>query len=177
MWSYVRIMFLPAKRHRDVSFLVWKVNVRYQQNGIWHHWRENGLKICGIHLQSKNSYLITLSMYRRPSGDCLRFIQIIDRNLKYLHNPKYEFVICDKNTDCVSKSTDKLLTSLMTTFNVSRTVNSATKIQNDSITACANILVPDTKLHESFKPTTLKGPSHTVSFNNHQHARQYNICR
>jgi hypothetical protein len=33
-------------------------------------------------------------LYRGPSGDFIQFLKRLDVILKYLHNPKSEFIIC-----------------------------------------------------------------------------------
>jgi hypothetical protein len=71
--------------------------------------------------------------------------------LKYLYEPKTELLICgDINTDYLTESNlKKQLSSLLTTYNLSHTVNFATRIQNRSSTAIDNIFVDNSRLGSS----------------------------
>jgi exonuclease III len=61
---------------------------------ISQHCTEQDLEICEIQLETKISNLITLSLYRAPSGDSYQFLSGLDATLKYLYNPKTVFLIC-----------------------------------------------------------------------------------
>jgi exonuclease III len=80
-----------------------------------------------------------------------QLIKRLDATIKHLHNPKSHFVICgDKNIDYLNDSNwKKQLNSLLTTYNLSHTVNVATRTQNDSSTAINNIFVDSTRLSSS----------------------------
>jgi exonuclease III len=47
-----------------------------------------------IQLVIKTSHLIILSLYKALSGDVNEFLRRLDATLKYLYNPKSEFIIC-----------------------------------------------------------------------------------
>jgi hypothetical protein len=81
--------------------------------------------------------------------------------LKLLYKPKAEFLICgDINTDYLIESNrKKQLASLLTTYNLSHTVNFATTIQNDSSTAIDNILVNNSRLKSSSTSPLINGLS------------------
>jgi hypothetical protein len=57
------------------------------------HCKEQDLEICAIQLETKTSNLIILSLYRDPSGGFYQFLSGLDAALKYLYNPKTEFLI------------------------------------------------------------------------------------
>jgi hypothetical protein len=61
---------------------------------ISHQCTEQNLKICAIQLETKTSNLIILGLYRSPSGDFNQFLKGLDATLKYLYNPKSEFLTC-----------------------------------------------------------------------------------
>jgi hypothetical protein len=67
--------------------------------------------------------------------------------LKYLYNPKSEFLICgDINIDYLNEGNrKKQMNTLLTTYNLKHTVNFATRTQNDSSTAIDNIFVDITR--------------------------------
>jgi hypothetical protein len=70
--------------------------------------------------------------------------------LKYPHKPKEEFLICgDVNTDYVNESSQKQLTSLLTTYDLSHTVSFATRIRNNSGTAIDNIYLDNSIINLS----------------------------
>jgi hypothetical protein len=83
-----------------------------------------------------------------PTGDFNQFIQDLDISLKHLFKLKREFVICgDINTDFLVESNNKnQLTSLLTTYNMSHTVNFATRIQNHSYTAIDNTFIDNSRM-------------------------------
>jgi hypothetical protein len=91
--------------------------------------------------------------------------------LKYLHKQKAEFLICgDINTDYVIESNWKeQLSSLLTTYNLSHTVDFATRIQNKSSTAIATIFMDNSRLGSSITSPLTNGLSdydaqlHTVN--------------
>jgi exonuclease III len=101
------------------------------------------LKICAIQLETKTCKLIIINLYRAPSGDFNQFLKRLDTTLKYLYNPKSKFIICgDINIDYLNESNQKKeINSLLTTYNLTHTVNFATRIQNNSSTATDNIFV------------------------------------
>jgi exonuclease III len=66
------------------------------------------LEICAIQLETNTCKLIIISLYRAPSGDFNQFLKRLDTTLKYLYNPKSEFIICgDINIDYLSESSHK----------------------------------------------------------------------
>jgi hypothetical protein len=62
--------------------------------------RGRDLEIFAVEIETETSKLIVLSLYRAPTGDFNWFIENLDDTLKYLYEPKTEFLICgDINTD------------------------------------------------------------------------------
>jgi exonuclease III len=75
---------------------------------ISHHCKEQDLEICAVQLKTKTCKLIIISLYRAPSGDFNQFLKRLDTTLKYLYNPKYEFIICgDINIDYLNENNQK----------------------------------------------------------------------
>jgi hypothetical protein len=72
-----------------------------------------------------------------PSEDVIEFLKKLDAILKYLYSPKSEIIICgDININYLNESNHKQqINSLLQTYNLSHTVNFATRIQNSSSTA------------------------------------------
>jgi exonuclease III len=64
-------------------------------------------------------------LYRAPSGDVNEFIERLDATLKYLYNPKSEFIICgDININYLNENNQKKqVSSLLKMCNLSHTVN------------------------------------------------------
>jgi hypothetical protein len=61
-------------------------------------------EICAVTLITKTSHLTILSLCRAPSGESNEFLRRPDAILKYLYNPKSEFIICGNiNIDYVFK--------------------------------------------------------------------------
>jgi hypothetical protein len=87
--------------------------------------------------------------------------------LKYPYKPKAEFLVCgDINTNYLTESNRKnQLSSLLTTYNLSHTVNFATRIQNKSYTAIANVFVDNSRLNSSYTSPQINGLSdHDAQF-------------
>jgi hypothetical protein len=128
---------------------------------ITHKCREKYLEICALEKEIEASKLIVLSLYRAPTGDFNRFIENLDDTLKYLYEPKTEFLICgDINTDYFTESNrKKQLSSLLTMYNLSHTVNFATRIQNRSSTAIDNIFVDNSRLGSFITSPLINGLS------------------
>jgi hypothetical protein len=77
---------------------------------ISHNCREKDLEICAVELETEASKLIVLSIYRVPTGDFNQFLKKLDDNLKYLHKPKTEFLLCGNiNIDYLLESNRKKL--------------------------------------------------------------------
>jgi exonuclease III len=71
---------------------------------ILHHCKDI-LEICAVQLETKTSDIIILSLYRAPSGDFSQFMKRLDTSLRYLFNPKSEFLMCgDINIDCLNEN-------------------------------------------------------------------------
>jgi hypothetical protein len=75
---------------------------------ILYHCKEQNLEIWAVQLETKTSNSIILSLYRAPSGDFNQFLRGLDAILKYLYNPKTEFLICgDINIDYLNENNRK----------------------------------------------------------------------
>ena len=132
-----------------------------------HNCVEKDLEICAIDLETAASKLIILSLYRSPTGDFNRFIKNLDETLKSLYKPKTEFIICgDININYLIESNHKnQLSSLLTTYNLSHTVDFATRIQNKSYTAIDNIFIDNNRLNSSYTTALINGLSdHDAQF-------------
>jgi hypothetical protein len=102
------------------------------------HCAEQTSKVCAVKLETKSSNLRILALYRAPSANFNQFIKRQDATLKHLNNPKSEFLICgDINVDYLNDNNRKK--KLLTTYNLSHTVNFATRTQNYSSTMINNI--------------------------------------
>ena len=107
------------------------------------------MEICDIEPETKLSQLIILSLYRAPTGDFKQFIKKIDDALKYLYLWRYKHRLSHR------KQLKKQLASFLTTYNLSHTVNFATRIQNNSSIAIDNIHVDNSRLNLSSISTIL----------------------
>jgi exonuclease III len=58
------------------------------------HCAEQTLEVRAIELEIKSSNLRILALCRVPSANFNQFIKRLDATLKYLYNPKSEFLIC-----------------------------------------------------------------------------------
>jgi exonuclease III len=87
-------------------------------------------------------------MYKALSGEVNEFLRRLDATLKYLYNPKSEFIICGEiNINYLNESSQKKqVKSLLRTYNLSHTVNFATRVQKSSRTAIDNIFIDRSRL-------------------------------
>jgi len=128
---------------------------------ILQNYRKKDLETCAVELETGASKFIVLSIYRAPTGDFNQFFKKLDGTLKYLYKPKTEFLICgDINMDYFLESEwKKHLSSLLTTYNLSHTVDFATRIQNESSTAIDNIFVNNSRLGSTITLPLINGLS------------------
>jgi hypothetical protein len=128
---------------------------------ISHNCKEKDLEICTFELETEALKLIVFSLYTAPTGDFNKLIENLDDILKYLNKPKAEFLICGNiNTDYLIESNwKKQLSSLLTPYNLSHTVDFATRIQNKSSTAIYNIFVDNSRLVSSITTPLITGLS------------------
>jgi hypothetical protein len=123
----------------------------YNKIDILLHSTEQTLEISAIQLET--------NLYRAPSADFNQFIKRLDATLKYLCNSKYEFLTCgNKNVNYLNNNWEEKL--LLRIYNLSHTVNFATRIQNYSSTAIDNIFYDTTKVHSSFPSPVINGLSY-----------------
>jgi hypothetical protein len=88
---------------------------------------------CAVEIETEGTKLIIFCLYRAPTGDFNQFIKRLDDTLKLLYKPKAEFLVCGKiNTDyLIENNRKKQIASFLTTYNLSHTVNFATRNQKD----------------------------------------------
>jgi hypothetical protein len=122
------------------------------------------LEICAVQLVTKTGNLIILSMYRAPSGDISEFLRRLDAILKYLYSPKTEFIVWgDININYVNENNHKQ--QINSLYNLSLTVNFATRVQNSSCTAIDNIFIGNATLSPSYTSPIVSGLSdHDAQF-------------
>jgi hypothetical protein len=108
---------------------------------------EQDTECCAIQLESKFSNIYILTTYRVLTGDFKQFISKLDCIIHYLYKPRAEFIISgDVNTDFLTESHHKQrLVSLLTSFNLTSTVNFPTRIQNGSSTTIDNVFIDTTR--------------------------------
>jgi hypothetical protein len=74
----------------------------------WLHCAEQTLEVCAVELETKSSNFSVLALYRVPSASFNQFMKRLDATLKYLYNPKSDFLMCgDINVDYLSDNNRK----------------------------------------------------------------------
>jgi meiotically up-regulated gene 157 (Mug157) protein len=69
------------------------------------HCAKQTLEVSAVELETKLSNLRILALFRAPCTNVKQFINRLDATLKYLYNPKSEFLICgDINVDYLNDS-------------------------------------------------------------------------
>jgi exonuclease III len=104
-------------------------------------------------------------LYRARSANFNQFVKRLDTSLKYLCNPKSEFLFCgDINVGYLNDNNQKIqLNSLLTTYTLSHTVNFTTRTQNVSSTAIDNIFADIARLSSSSTCPIINGVSKYVA--------------
>jgi exonuclease III len=100
-------------------------------------------------------------------GDINEFLKRLDAILKYLYSPKSEFIICgDINVNYLKENICKQqINSLLKTYNLSHTVNFATRVQNSSSTGIDNIFKYSARLSTFYTSPIVNGLSdHDAQF-------------
>ena len=106
---------------------------------------DKNFECCGIKFRVENSFFIVLCVYRSPSGEftdfTTAFSSVISKIIK-LKNITHLIVAGDFNIDFSSNSQEALtLFELFTSFNLTLTINSPTRVTDHSATVIDNILV------------------------------------
>jgi len=114
--------------------------------------KEKDLEACAvkIHLQS---CIISITIYKFPSGNFLYFLNNLESILNSTHNNSIELVICgDLQINYVNDNYKKLLlNSLFASLCLHRTVQFPTRILYNSSTAIDNIHINELK-NDNFIP-------------------------
>jgi hypothetical protein len=109
-------------------------------------------------------YLATVklyTLYRAPSGDFNQFLMRLDTTLKYLYNPKSEFIICGDIQYRLPqwKQPEKTNKLIINNIQFDTHCKFATRIQNNSSTAINNIFVDSIRLNSSSASPIISGLS------------------
>jgi hypothetical protein len=105
-------------------------------------------------------------MYRAPSGDIHEFLKRLDAILKYLYSPKSEFIICgDTKVKHLNENNYKQqISSLLKTYNLSPTIDFATRVQNSLSIAIDNVSIDNARLSSYTTPIVNDLSEHDAQF-------------
>jgi hypothetical protein len=105
--------------------------------------------MCATELEIKSSKLITLSIYRVPTGDFNQLIKNTDDALKHLYELKAEFLICrDIYRQILSlKATKKTTNSIINNIHSVAHSKFCNKNQNNSSVTIDNIFVDNSRIN------------------------------
>ena len=93
-----------------------------------------------------------MTLHRSSSGNFDQFWNRLETTLNVPHNPKPEFICGDINVNYLNENR-KNLDSILLSYNLPRTVNFPTRVQNNYISAIDNIYIDNSKLETySVKP-------------------------
>ena len=109
--------------------------------------KEKDIEVCAVKLNITPIQLITLAIYRSPSGNFNNFLKYLDSVLNTWYSNKPVFVICgdiyiNYLENCKKR---KQLDALLQTYNLIGTVSFCTCKTNASIIANDNIFITRTK--------------------------------
>jgi exonuclease III len=123
--------------------------LKFLNTDLQKHCKEQDIEI--ISLNKKN--VIIFSIYRVPSGNFDYFLNILDTILRSLHNYKMDFILCgDINMNYLETSNKKKQSdNLLSTYNLTSTVNFPTRIENNCVTLIDNIFI-DKEINYTIKP-------------------------
>ncbi|PNF30772.1 hypothetical protein B7P43_G06180, partial [Cryptotermes secundus] len=125
-------------------------NLKFTKINLEDYCKDQDLEACALKLDSPFSNICILTLYRAPSGNFNHFLNRLETILNVLHSSKVEFIICgDININYLIDSNRKLnLDSLLSSYNLSSTVNFPTRVQNNSSSAIDNIFIDNSKLRD-----------------------------
>jgi hypothetical protein len=85
-----------------------RTDQHFSKIDIYHCYKAQDFEISAIQLVTKTSNLIILSLCRASSGEVNEYLRRLDEFLKYLYNPKSEFINCgDINIKYLSENNQK----------------------------------------------------------------------
>jgi hypothetical protein len=88
---YNGIEFCCQNQQKGGVFIFVCKDLYFAKINISHNFKEKDLEICATELETKSSKLITLSLYRVPRGDFIKFVKNLDNALKCTLEPKRNF--------------------------------------------------------------------------------------
>lgn len=118
-------------------------SIKYNNISLEKYCVEKDIEVCACKLLLTNIKIIVLTIYRSPSGNFDIFLQNLDNILSSLYNKKSEFIICgDVNINYLENCDRRQqLDTLLSTFNLTGTVNFPTRCVKNSRTAIDNIYI------------------------------------
>ena len=147
--------------HKGGVCIYTKQNLIYKVINLSKFCIEQNIELCAIQFDTKQINVVVICVYRAPTGDFEIFLKQLENALKFLFKPNREFIICgDINIDYLTESTQKYkLNSMLITFNMSHTVNFATRIAKDSSSAIDNIFINNNRLQSFAISSVINGLS------------------
>jgi len=110
--------------------------------------QDKDFEVCAIKIHLDTKIVCIIAIYRAPSGNFDLFLSKLDAVLRNLCTATLKYILCgDINIDYLIDSVRKSqLDALLTTYNLTSTVNFPTRIQKNSATAIDNIFIDTSKL-------------------------------
>jgi hypothetical protein len=110
--------------------------------------KEKDIEVCAVRLQRPPIQLISLAIYRSPSGNFTTFLKNLDSILSTWYSNKTEFVICgDININYLENCKKRQqLDALLKSYNIIGTVTFPTHKTKASTMAIDNIFITRTKI-------------------------------
>jgi hypothetical protein len=132
-----------------------KTNQHFSKTDISHHCKEQDFEISAIQLVTKTPHIIILSLYRAPSGE-VKISKESGCNFRISVQTKaWVYNLWRHRTNYLNESSQKKkqVNCLLRTYNLSHTVNFATRVQNSLSTAidssCTSPIVNSFSDHDS----------------------------
>jgi hypothetical protein len=114
---------------------------------------DKDIELRAILLDTGNISNYTVSLYRAPTGNFMKFLNILDTVLKILYSNNSEFIICqDFNINYLVKNCKKktLVNSSSASYNLFNIVHSPRRMHNSHISSIGNIFLTYTRMNNIF---------------------------
>jgi hypothetical protein len=122
---------------------------------------DQDIEVCAIQLNTSNTKLCILAVYRSPLGNFTTFLNKFEIILQKLFNKNSEFIVCgDFNIDyAIYNSKRNQLDSLLNTFNLSSVVTFPTRININSCSIIDNFFIDISQINKFYKLPIIIGLS------------------
>jgi hypothetical protein len=118
-------------------------NIHCTNINIDRYSNEKDIEICAVKLHILSRTIVTITVYRSPTGNIAYFLNNPEAALKQVYNNTVDIILCgDFNINYLSDNQNKqALNSLLTSYSLYSIIGFPTRIHNNSHTIIDNIFI------------------------------------